>query len=197
MKKRLYCILALWVLITGCVIIAETTGIDPPVINIVGAYVSSLLIAAVLYKAPWHLFVLALCFDLFAAAFGSVLNLYRSIECYDLIVHFMSGLLAAEGGRLIISFILRQYHAAKNMTLVIVFFSFFFSCACAGIWEIYEFTADQLIHTNMQGDNLNTMGDIAAGTLGALSYAAGYFIWLMGRKKGWDITGTVKRKLQR
>lgn len=194
MKKRLYCILTLWLFITGCVIIAETTGIDPPVINIVGAYASSILIAAVLYKAPWHFFVLALCFDLFAAAFGSVLDLYRSIECYDLIVHYMSGLLAAEGGRLIIGFILRQYRAAKNMTLVTVLFSLFFSCACAGIWEIYEFTADQLIHTNMQGGNFNTMGDIVSGTLGALSYAIGYFAWLMGKKKGWSLPEVVKRK---
>ena len=178
----MYCILGLWALITGCVIIAEAMGIDPPVINIVGAYVSSVLVAAVLYKAPWHFFVLALCFDLLAAAFGSVLDLYRSIECYDLIVHFLSGVLAAEGGRLMIDCLLGRYHV-KKMPLVSCLFALFFACACAGIWEIYEFTADQLIGTNMQGNNLNTMGDIVSGVLGAICYAIGYFVWLSKEKK--------------
>ena len=46
----------------------------------------------------------------------------------------------------------------------------FFSIAGAGIWEIYEFTADNLLGINMQGDNTNTMGDIISGTLGALTW---------------------------
>lgn len=182
MRKRIYSVIGLWALITVCVIIAESTGIDPPVINIVGAYVSSILVAAVLYKAPWHFFILALCFDLLAAAFGSVLDLYRSIDGYDRVVHYLSGLLAAEGGRLIMRYILRRYHE-RGLLLVQILFALFFSCACAAIWEIYEFSADQLIHTNMQGNNLNTMGDIVSGALGAVTYTAGYFLWLIRQKK--------------
>ena len=49
-------------------------------------------------------------------------------------------------------------------------FSMFFAIAGAGIWEIYEFTADNLLGINMQGDNTNTMGDIISGTLGALTW---------------------------
>ena len=44
------------------------------------------------------------------------------------------------------------------------------SFAAAGFWEIYEFTMDQLAGTNMQGNNLNTMGDIVSGFLGGLVY---------------------------
>lgn len=182
MKQRIYSVIGLWFLITICVIIARTTGIDPPVINIIGAYASSVLIAVVLYKAPRHFFVLALCFDLLAAAFGSVLDFYRSIDGYDRVVHYLSGLLAAEGGRLIMQYILKRYYE-KRLLLVQILFALFFSCACAAIWEIYEFSADQLIHTNMQGNNLNTMGDIVSGALGALTYTAGFFVWLIRDKK--------------
>lgn len=182
MKQRIYSVIGLWILITVCVVIAKTTGIDPPVINIIGAYASSILVAAVLYKAPQHFFVLALCFDLLAAAFGSVLDLYRSIDGFDRFVHYLSGILAAEGGRLIMRYILKRYHE-NRLLLVQILFALFFSCACAAIWEIYEFSADQLIGTNMQGNNLNTMGDIVSGVLGALTYTAGFFVWLIRGKK--------------
>ena len=53
---------------------------------------------------------------------------------------------------------------------VILLFALFFSFACAGLWEVYEFSTDQLIGTSMQGDAFDTMTDIISGVLGGLVY---------------------------
>lgn len=49
-----------------------------------------------------------------------------------------------------------------------------FSFSCAGLWEIYQFAVDQLGHEDVQGNNLNTMGDTVSGFFGGLSYAIVY-----------------------
>ena len=77
--------------------------------------------------------------------------------------------LLAEGGLLIIHALAKRQKTPAE-PLLCRLFSLFFSAACAGFWEIYEFTADSLLGINMQGDNTNTMGDIIAGTLGALTW---------------------------
>ena len=49
-------------------------------------------------------------------------------------------------------------------------FAFFFSSAFAGIWEIFEFTADRLSGGDMQRGMVDTVTDIIAGNTGALTY---------------------------
>ena len=64
-------------------------------------------------------------------------------------------------------------------------FVFLFCLACAGAWEIYEFTGDMLFGLHSQNDGLiDTMSDIIAGMLGSIPMAA---ILLLGRrrKKAW------------
>ena len=101
---------------------------------------------------------------------GSVINLYKYIGFYDRFVHYLSGILLAEAGMIIISFIFEKRIIKKRYTCHAGIFIFFFSSACAGFWEIYEFTADNILNINMQGSNLNTMGDIVSGVLGAVTY---------------------------
>lgn len=178
--NRILPLLAVWGIITICAGINIYFNIGSPTINVLGAYISALIITIVTYKFPHSFFIAIMIFDIFAAAFGSVLNFYRTIDSYDRIVHFMSGLIAADAGRLIIGYCFDKCKAAR-LQIIMVLFSMFFSFSCAGLWEIYEFTADQLIGTNMQGNNLNTMGDIVSGVLGGLVYSAG--MWFYFKKK--------------
>ena len=60
------------------------------------------------------------------------------------------------------------------MTLPLVYFSFSLSFAALGgvLWEIYEFSFDQLFGMTLQGGGItDTMIDLIADTLGGLSIA--------------------------
>lgn len=169
MKKRILPTTIALIIVTICTIISLKTGINPPTINIIGSYLSVFLVAFATLKFPQNFFIWALTFDMFATAFGSVLNLYRTIGCYDKIVHFMSGVLAAVAGKMIIEFILKKKRLPKT-PLIIGLFALLFAFSCAGLWEVYEFSADFLIKTHMQGGLFDTMTDIISGILGGIVF---------------------------
>ena len=154
-----------------CVLAAKLIPLDTTSMKIIGSLVSVFAVSLAAWKFPIRFYFLALGFDIFAAAFGSALNLYRYIDIYDKFVHFLSGILLAGAGMIIISYLERKRNAQQDNVIKLTF-AFFFSAACAGFWEIYEFTADTLIGANMQGGNSNTMGDIVLGVLGAAAYTA-------------------------
>ncbi|MGN0624509.1 MAG: hypothetical protein ACI4JA_11270 [Oscillospiraceae bacterium] len=152
-----------------CVLIVNITPLKTTGMKITGAFASVLVISAAAWIFPVRFYLLAMMFDIFAAALGSVINLYRYVGFYDKFVHYLSGILLAEAGMILISYLFKK-RSMKDDHAVKLLFSFFFSASCAGFWEIYEFTADNLIKANMQGGNNNTMGDIISGVLGALTY---------------------------
>jgi len=61
-------------------------------------------------------------------------------------------------------------------------FAFFFSSAFAGIWEIFEFTADRLAGGDMQRGMVDTVTDIIAGNLGALTYFLIFTVLILAGK---------------
>lgn len=158
-------------LITGiCTAIVFAAPIETTSMKITGAFSSVFIISAAAWKFPKKFYCMAMVFDIFAAALGSVINLYKTLGFYDCFVHFLSGILLADAGMIIVSYLFRKCDLKSNM-LIKIPFAFFFSSACAGFWEIYEFTADTFINANMQGGNTNTMGDIVSGVLGAAAYS--------------------------
>lgn len=178
-RKRFLIALINLIIITICVIITKVFEIETTNVKIIGSYASVFIIAAVLFKFPYRFYLMAMCYDILATAFGSVLNFYKSIDIYDRIIHYLSGILLAEAGIILVTYLFKKRDITPDK-LVMLIFAFLFSAACAGFWEIYEFTADQLFGVAMQGDNLNTMGDIVAGVLGAVTYL---FIALIRYKK--------------
>lgn len=154
-----------------CTAIALMIPLKTTNMKIIGAFASIFLISIVTWKFPKRFYIIAILFHFFAASLGSVINLYRYLEFYDKIVHYLSGIILAEAGMIIMTYIFKK-HSLKNDNILKLLFAFFFSAACAGFWEIYEFTADNLLNINMQGGNSNTMGDIISGVLGALTYSS-------------------------
>ncbi|MCI7803866.1 MAG: hypothetical protein MR503_02145 [Oscillospiraceae bacterium] len=152
-----------------CMAAALLIPLETTTVKIVGSLASVFIVSAAAWKFPTRFYLFAMLFDIFAAALGSVINLYKYIGFYDRFVHYLSGILLAEAGMLIISYIFSVRKIEKD-NLIMMLFAFFFSASCAGFWEIYEFTADNLLKTNMQGANNNTMGDIVSGVLGAVTY---------------------------
>ena len=163
-----------------CTIVSYVSPIETTTMKIVGSFISVPLISIAAWKFPKYFYIIVLLFDVLATSIGSVINLYKYVGCYDKLVHYLSGILLTEAGIIIISYTFKKRnlkidHFVKQM------FAFFFSVSCAGFWEIYEFTADSILKTNMQGRNENTMGDIVAGVLGALTYI--FISFLINKRK--------------
>lgn len=179
MKKRILALIALVAATTAAAAAAFALEINPPMTNVIGAYGSILaaLIAAKLFRVSDGLYYAGLLFVFFASPMGSVLDLYRSFGPYDKIVHFFSGILLATLGMMIITYLLKRFGQVEEgqmvkMIVPAVIFAFFFSSAGAGIWEIFEFTADKLAGGGMQRGMVDTVTDMIAGNIGALGYAA-------------------------
>ena len=164
-----------------CTVLSAVIPLETTPVKTAGSFASIFIITAAAWKFPDRFYLLAMIFDIFAAALGSVINLYRYIGFYDRFVHYLSGILLAEAGMLIILYLLKKYDLAVKNDITLLF-AFFFSSACAGFWEIYEFTADNLLNINMQGNNRNTMGDIVSGVLGAATYFIFMGLYLKRKK---------------
>ncbi len=170
-------------------VIAVKTGVDPPPANIAGAFASILVlvIAAKLLKATDDLFYCGLIFVYLASPMGSILDLYRRFGPYDKIIHFISGVLLASVGMMVISRLLSQaVESVKNRNLILLsrsIFAFLFSSAGAGIWEIFEFLADKLAGGGMQRGMVDTVTDIIAGNIGALVYCGIFALFLYFAEK--------------
>lgn len=183
MKRTIPTIVALFSLLAA-IYYSYSSGESIPIVNIAGGFFAFFIIVLTTYKMPLHFYYSCLLFYILASPMGTILNFYRTIGCYDRIVHYFSGIILADLGVMIIMTIYENNRVLwpskqitmKRLFVPIILFSLFFSMSCAALWEIYEFTADQLIGTTMQGNNLNTMGDIVSGVLGGLTYTIFYRI---------------------
>jgi len=136
---------------------------------------------------------------LYAAIYlGEVRNFYYNVPYWDIILHtFSGGMLGAIG----FSFITILNNTEKipfNLSPAFVAcFSFCFALSLGAIWEIYEFTADGILQTNMQkfaleddtlliGRNAlsDTMKDLIVDGIGAFVISVIGYISLK-YQKGW------------
>ncbi|MGJ7911031.1 hypothetical protein [Neobacillus sp. LXY-1] len=120
---------------------------------------------------------------LFCAIYlGEVRNFYYRIPYWDLILHCFSAAMLGSLGFVIVNFFNKTEKLNIQLSpFFVALFAFCFALACGAVWEIYEFTADGLLGTNMQkfitaeGTILigheavaDTMEDIIVDALGAL-----------------------------
>ncbi len=138
-----------------------------------GSIVVLLIIIARILKVRDDLFSAVCCSSTLHRLWDLFSTCTRSIGPYDKIVHFFSGILLASLDAMIMSMLLkRAVHTIKTKAYLFTqaAFAFFFSSAFAGIWEIFEFTADRLSGGDMQRGMVDTVTDIIAGNTGALTY---------------------------
>lgn len=119
---------------------------------------------------------------------GGALGFYVAWPPWDTVVHFYSGfpitfaIIAALG-----------VTAHVYRLIFPVWFEVTIMIAVKGLvallWEIGEFFVDQLLGTNTQADNFDTMTDMLAGLTPALLLAAALVLY---RRKGWfDYIGSL------
>ncbi len=132
------------------------------------------LIIELITKKKFSAFVdILVCVDLFFSIFlGEGCQVYLNFVGWDKILHFFGTAEFALLGYVIAKYALNklQPDESKSRTKIIlsIVFALFFSVACEAMWEIYEFTCDSLMGTNMQKYVPDYMYDLIGvdGTLG-------------------------------
>ena len=154
-KERWWLIFAALAINGLCHLLTVVFHIPTTFLKIGGSYLGVLAAAIALCFFPLRFHIVAQIFIAAAASVGCGMNMYTHLPYYDLVIHYLSGIVLAAGGW------------ALDRKLL---FALLLSWAGAGLWEIFEFSCDCLLHAGMQGSTLDTMTDMVAGFLGGITW---------------------------
>ena len=146
-------------------------------------------------------FTAAIALFIFAAIFlGEVHNFYETFWWWDTVLH---GISAFGFGLIGVVMLLLLYRGEKikGHPNVLFLLSFFFAIAIGVIWEIFEFSMDEIFGFHMQKNGLHdTMWDLIVDAVGgAIASFIGYLYVTRGWKKGFIsslITEWVEKNLK-
>ena len=158
-------------------------------------------------EIPSQMMILFVIFLYCAIYLGEVRSFYYNIPHWDSILHAFSSAMIGSVGFSFVALLNNSERVPVNLSpLFVAVFAFCFAVSLGAIWEIYEFTADEFLHTNMQkfatADGIvlvghaalwDTIKDIIIDTVGALTIAIIGYISLK-YKKGWIEKLQIKRK---
>lgn len=125
---------------------------------------------------PPEFHILAIAF-IFASLFmGEVWQFYARVWWWDIALHATSGLLLGIFGFLLVYALNEDRHIDLHMKPhFVAFFAFLFAVAVGALWEVFEFTMDQVFGMTMQkamwqdpSGLTDTMWDLIVDALGAL-----------------------------
>ena len=153
--------------------------------NWLGAFVSILTLALTFVPAliehnyriylPVELEFLTVVFVYASMFLGESYRYFSRFWWWDVVLHASSGLAIGMIGFLVL-FILYRRHRIAASPLLIAVFAFSFALAIGALWEIFEFTWDQVFGTALQQSGLvDTMSDlIIDATAAGIAALAGY-----------------------
>ena len=159
-KKRIWLLLGAVGINLLCHLMTVIMGIPTTFLKVGGSYLAVLAAWTALCFFPLKVHVAVQVFVVFAASVGNCMNMYTHLAYYDLLIHYLSGVALAFVG----------WELDKKWL-----FALMFSWAGAGLWEIFEFSCDYILHAGMQGAATDTMTDMIAGFLGGIT-------WLVTKK---------------
>lgn len=144
-------------------------------------FIASLLFNKTFLKKSKAAYVLALVFMFFSMYLANVMDFY-SIPYYDKLLHLVSGVLLAFLGLIIYIFLCGNKENPTMRPIAMVIFPLLFAIACAGAWEIWEFTTDQIFGFTAQNNSLHdTMWDIICGTVGGSFSCFSMYLYIKGK----------------
>ena len=128
-------------------------------------------------EIPAELHIIAVIFVFCAFYLGEIQDFYNKLWWWDMVLHTSAGLLMGILGFILVYVLNESKRAHLNMTPgFIAFFAFTFGVTIGSIWEIFEFSMDQLMGANMQKPMLgdpsgltDTMWDIIVNAIGAFT----------------------------
>jgi hypothetical protein len=138
-----------------------------------------------------RLYDLAIVLAISLQGWGEALELYDTVTWFDNVVHFAVPLLGAPVVYIVCARLdvvpdpkdethLKHYAGMFLVTLAL-------GLAIGAIWEMIEYASDELLGSELQLSNADTVGDLMADGLGALCGAALLICWA---RFGW---GSVRR----
>lgn len=99
---------------------------------------------------------------------GSIAGWY-GLGWWDMFMHFISGVILAFAAVALYERLVHRSAGKEISPWFIFLFSFSFAALGGVLWEIYEFSSDQLFSTSLQGGgNFDTMTDLIADIIGGL-----------------------------
>ena len=121
-------------------------------------------------KIPHEFESLAVVFVYMSLFLGDVQGYYARFWWWDIVLHTGSGFLLGILGFLLVYVLNEKEDIELDLhPKFIAFFAFIFAMGMGSVWEIFEFSMDQLFGMNMQKSGLvDTMWDLIVDGVGAL-----------------------------
>lgn len=131
-------------------------------------------------------FEMSILFFIFASLFlGEINYFYHRFWWWDIFLHSLSGIIVTDFAFSLI-YTLNQH---KNISTFVspafsALFAFSFAMCIAALWEIFEFSMDQILGLNMQKSGLiDTMVDIIVFAITASLYAIAGYVYFKNEEK--------------
>ena len=132
---------------------------------------------------------------------GNVYDFYLIIPMYDKMLHLLSGLIIGIIGYMLFMHVSNGIVDGPFKRYMPILFSIIFAIAGAAVWEIWEFSTDQLFGFTSQNNSLHdTMWDIICGTImGVVANIPIYLYYIKGKnikfikKINEDMKGNVSK----
>lgn len=140
---------------------------------------------------------LELAFTAFIAAhyiLGELGGFYEKYWWFDLLLHDFTGFVVGMVG-FVWAYMLFCTNRIKAQPWFIFVFTVSLAMAVAGVWEIFEFSMDQLFGFNMQKSGLpDTMGDLIASLIGSILVGLPGYFYLKKSQGGGFIRHYVQKR---
>ncbi|OUS20948.1 hypothetical protein DI396_00285 [Litorivita pollutaquae] len=115
---------------------------------------------------------------------GEAFDFYNRFWWWDILLHGGSAMVFGLTGFVLV-FMMFQGNRFAAPHIAIAFFAFCFAMTIGAMWEVFEFSMDQTIGTNMQKSGLvDTMTDLIVDAIGAFIGASSGYGYLKGRDYG-------------
>lgn len=125
---------------------------------------------------------------------GEIFDFYNKFWWWDVLLHASSAVGFGIIGFLFIFYLFQgDRYAAPSWALGVI--AFCVALSMGALWEIFEFTMDEIFGMNMQKSGLvDTMWDLIVDTIGASFGAVSGFLWLKGQSLG--LSGMIDEFIQ-
>ena len=155
-------------------------------------------------KIPSEIHLVIVVFVFASLFLGEIHDYYERIWWWDLALHGSAGLLLGMLGFLVVYMLNENEKVDLHMQpSFIALFAFMFSVGCGGLWEIFEFSMDQIFGLNMQKPMLDdpsgltdTMWDMIVNTVGAAIISIAGWRYLRRDRRSY-VDGWAKRFIER
>jgi hypothetical protein len=137
----------------------------------------------VYYPSEFEIMILIFIFG--SLYLGEVKDFYGIFWWWDIFLHTLSGMIIGFFAFSLVYILNKELSEIRLSPFFISLFSFSFALAMGVIWEMFEFTMDNVFHVNMQRREtgvFDTMTDLIVDGVGALLISAAGFLYLKNGK---------------